>query len=229
MLDEPEGAVRDDVVVAVVGELVVRDEPQPVRRCRCASSSIGSSPRSRATRRSSSLIALAIHVTSWWAISPRSAVTSPPPPRRTIRSPFASRPKKSGPRFETTISLRRSLIAANAIRAAAAPRNRAVLSLLLRQRSCGRAGARHAVGRVAGQHEREARRARRRTRARAGRPSAPRARSRSRGRARCPRRPTGRAGRSGRRRAPAPRARFPGPSSATRQPRRRARRRSRRR
>ena len=49
-------------------------------------SSIGSSPCSRATTRSSSLIALAIHVTSWSAISPRSAVTSPPPPRRTIRS-----------------------------------------------------------------------------------------------------------------------------------------------
>src|SRR5262249_7873654 len=64
--------------------------------------------RSCATRRSSSVIALAIHVTSWCATSPRSAVTRPPPPRRATRLPASSRPKVTGPRLETTISLRRA-------------------------------------------------------------------------------------------------------------------------
>ena len=80
MLDEPERRVRDDVVVPVVGERVVRDEAEPVRR------PVPRPPRSprrasSATTRSSSLIALAIHVTSCRATRPRSAVTSPPPPR----------------------------------------------------------------------------------------------------------------------------------------------------
>ena len=44
-------------------------------------------PPSAATTRSSSVIALAIHVTSWCSTRPRSAVTSPPPPRRSMRAP----------------------------------------------------------------------------------------------------------------------------------------------
>src|SRR5204863_9878430 len=67
-------------------------------------------PVSTATARSSSVIALAIQVTSWCETRLRSAVTSPPPPRRAVRPPEASRPNVTGPRFETTISLRRSIL-----------------------------------------------------------------------------------------------------------------------
>jgi hypothetical protein len=44
-----------------------------------------------ATARSSSVIALATHVTSWRETSGRSAVTSPPCPRCSTRSPFRLR------------------------------------------------------------------------------------------------------------------------------------------
>ena len=68
VLDEPEHRIGDDVVVAVVGLRVVRDEPQPVGRAvprglldrlalRLRGDDLG--PRR--------VIALAIHVTSWWA------------------------------------------------------------------------------------------------------------------------------------------------------------------
>ena len=50
-------------------------------------SSNASPPCSSATARSSSLIALAIHVTSCCATRLRSAVTRPPPPRRVMRVP----------------------------------------------------------------------------------------------------------------------------------------------
>src|SRR5207248_1191863 len=60
-----------------------------------------------ATARSSSVIALAIQVTSCRSSRPRSAVTRPPPPRRATRLPSPSRPNDTGPRFETTISLGR--------------------------------------------------------------------------------------------------------------------------
>ena len=111
VLDEPERAVGDDVVVAVVRELVVRDEAQPVRRRRCGVSSIGSSPRSRGDD-----AVLVAHR----ARDPRHVVVGDQPAQRrdepAAAAPHgalavASRPKKSGPRFETTISLRRSLMA----------------------------------------------------------------------------------------------------------------------
>ena len=65
-------------------------------------------PPSVATTRSSSVLALAIHVTSCCSRSPRRAVTRPPPPRRSIRAPCSSRSYETGPRFETTISGRLS-------------------------------------------------------------------------------------------------------------------------
>jgi hypothetical protein len=40
---------------------------------------------------SSSVIAEAIQSASRWETRPESAVTRPPPPRRTVRSPFSSR------------------------------------------------------------------------------------------------------------------------------------------
>ena len=61
VLDEPEGRIGDDVVVEVVGDGVVRDEPQPVARAVAAVASTGPSA---ATTRSSSESALAIQVTS---------------------------------------------------------------------------------------------------------------------------------------------------------------------
>ena len=84
--------------------LVVHDEAHryadPSRAC----SSNASPPASAATPASSSLIALAIHVTSWCATRLRSAVTSPPPPRRATLFPPASDAYDTGPRLETTIS-----------------------------------------------------------------------------------------------------------------------------
>ena len=62
-------------------------------------------PRSAAIARSSSLIALAIHVTSWCAISPASAVTRPPPPRFATPSSYVT-----GARFATTRSFRRCVV-----------------------------------------------------------------------------------------------------------------------
>jgi hypothetical protein len=62
----------------------VRDQAQPEREPSRAVSSIVSS----AATRSSSEIALAIQVTSWYETSPRRAVTKPPPPRLATRSPF---------------------------------------------------------------------------------------------------------------------------------------------
>ena len=47
-------------------------------------------------------------------------MTSPPPPRRAVRPPASSRPKVTGPRFETTISFRRAAIAYAAERCYAA-------------------------------------------------------------------------------------------------------------
>ena len=112
VLEEPEHRVRDDVVVPVVGRLVVRDEAQPERRAvarllldRGAAGVdrdrpvLVASSRSRSRSRRGGETRL------------RSAVTSPPPPRRATRSPSASRPYVTGPRFETTISLRRRAIA----------------------------------------------------------------------------------------------------------------------
>ena len=106
MLEKPQRRIRDHVVEPVVDDLVVRDEVEPVGRpvARRLLDSAASSP---ATTRSSSVIALAIHVTSWCETRLRSAVTRPPPPRRAIRSPWAPRPNDTGPRLETTISLRR--------------------------------------------------------------------------------------------------------------------------
>ena len=104
VLEEPEHRVRDDVVVPVVRLSVVRDEAQPVGRAVARGLLERVAPASAA--RSSSVIALAIQVTSWCCTRLRSAVTSPPPPRRG-RAPSASRPYDTGPRFETTISLRR--------------------------------------------------------------------------------------------------------------------------
>ncbi len=107
VLKEPEHGVRDDVVVAVVRSLVVGHEAQPERRPVVGRSSTASPPASAATTRSSSLIALAIQVTSWCDSSPRSAVTSPPAPRLAVRSPLSSRPYVTGPRLETRISFLR--------------------------------------------------------------------------------------------------------------------------
>ena len=69
----------------------MRDEPQPVRRPVARRLVDRLAARLATTARSSSLIALAIHVTSWWATRLRSAVTSPPPPRRATRLPSSSR------------------------------------------------------------------------------------------------------------------------------------------
>jgi hypothetical protein len=82
----------------------VRDEPQPVRRAVARDLLDRLAARLDATARSSSVIALAIHVTSWCATRLRSAVTSPPPPRRATRLPSSSRANETGPRLETTIS-----------------------------------------------------------------------------------------------------------------------------
>src|SRR3990172_11496010 len=68
---------------------------------------MASPPASAATTRSSEVTALAIQVTSWWLTSLRRPVASPPPPRRATRRPSASRPKETGPRFETTMSFSR--------------------------------------------------------------------------------------------------------------------------
>src|SRR5262249_2340259 len=62
---------------------------------------------SRLTRMSSSVIADAIQSAPRWATRPLSAVTSPPPPRCTVRSPTSSRWNSAGPRLET-ITRRRS-------------------------------------------------------------------------------------------------------------------------
>ena len=56
----------------------MREQAQPVRRAVARRSSNASPAVSAATSRSSSLIALAIQVTSWCSSSPRSAVASPP-------------------------------------------------------------------------------------------------------------------------------------------------------
>src|SRR3954454_25136566 len=60
-------------------------------------------PVSSATATSSSVIAEAIQSASRWRTRSESAVTRPPPPRRTVRSPFSSRSNWAGPRFETMI------------------------------------------------------------------------------------------------------------------------------
>src|ERR1700761_5576091 len=52
---------------------------------------------------SSSVIAEAIQSASRWETRPESAVTRPPPPRRTVRLPSSSRSNWAGPRFETMI------------------------------------------------------------------------------------------------------------------------------
>src|SRR5437764_6962529 len=90
-------------------------------------SSNASSPCSAATARSSSDIALAIHVTSWCATRPRRAVTSPPPPRFATRSPSAVRAYATGPRLATTISLRRALTPKTVSRALRKPLHEAQL------------------------------------------------------------------------------------------------------
>ena len=64
VLQEPERRVRDDVVEAVVRSWIVGDEPQPIGRAVRASPRRTSRRCSAATTRSSSLIALATHVTS---------------------------------------------------------------------------------------------------------------------------------------------------------------------
>src|SRR5207244_8370968 len=74
----------------------------------CAPSRAVSPSVSPAANRSSSVIALAIQVTSWYCTRLRSAVTSPPPPRFAVRVPPSARPYDTGPLFETTISLRRT-------------------------------------------------------------------------------------------------------------------------
>jgi len=61
-------------------------------------------------------MALAIHVTSCCATSPRSAVTRPPPPRFVMRSPSGERAYDTGPRFATTISFRLLATAGKRIR-----------------------------------------------------------------------------------------------------------------
>src|SRR6188474_3245970 len=61
-------------------------------------------PRSSETATSSSVIAEAIQSASRCETSPESAVTRPPPPRRTVRSPFSSSSNWAGPRLETMIS-----------------------------------------------------------------------------------------------------------------------------
>ena len=61
-------------------------------------------PSSSETRTSSSVIAEAIQSASRWETRPESAVTRPPPPRRTVRLPSSSRSNWAGPRFETMIS-----------------------------------------------------------------------------------------------------------------------------
>src|SRR4051812_16467751 len=61
-------------------------------------------PDSSETAMSSSVIAEAIQSASRWRTRSESAVTRPPPPRRTVRSPFSSRSNWAGPRFETMIS-----------------------------------------------------------------------------------------------------------------------------
>ena len=93
VLQEPERRVGDDVVEPVVGGRIVVDEAETVRRA---------VPGALLDRRASRL------VTSWWETRLRSAVTRPPPPRRATRLPSSSRKNETGPRLETTISLRRS-------------------------------------------------------------------------------------------------------------------------
>src|SRR6476469_3593945 len=61
-------------------------------------------PLSLETATSSSVIAEAIQSASRCETRPESAVTNPPPPRRTVRSPLSSSSNWSGPRFETMIS-----------------------------------------------------------------------------------------------------------------------------
>src|SRR6476661_1176807 len=60
-------------------------------------------PCSWETATSSSVIAEAIQSASRWETRPERAVTRPPPPRRSVRSPRSSRSNWSGPRFETMI------------------------------------------------------------------------------------------------------------------------------
>src|SRR5919109_2345409 len=62
---------------------------------------------SAATARSSSVVALAIQVTSCSSTRLRSAVTRPPPPRLATRRPSASCSYVTGPRLETMMSFRR--------------------------------------------------------------------------------------------------------------------------
>src|SRR5262249_26272704 len=69
------------------------------------SSSIVTGPSlSPATTTSSSVIAEAIQSALRWETRPERAVTRPPPPRCTVRSPRSSRPNSAGPRFETIVS-----------------------------------------------------------------------------------------------------------------------------
>src|SRR5215204_1244061 len=60
-------------------------------------------PCSADTAMSSSVIADAIQSASRWETRPERAVTSPPPPRLTVRSPLSSRSNCAGPRLETMI------------------------------------------------------------------------------------------------------------------------------
>src|SRR3954447_15681417 len=59
---------------------------------------------SLATTTSSSVIADATQSALRCETSPERAVTSPPPPRWTVRSPHSSRPNSAGPRLETIVS-----------------------------------------------------------------------------------------------------------------------------
>src|SRR5215210_7271381 len=61
---------------------------------------------------SASVMAEAIQSASRWWTRPVSAVTSPPPPRRATSSPFSSRSKAAGPRFDTSTIWVSVLIAA---------------------------------------------------------------------------------------------------------------------
>src|ERR1044071_7759203 len=61
-------------------------------------------PSSSETATSSSVIAEAIQSASRWETRPESAVTRPPPPRRSVLFPLSSRSNWSGPRLETMIS-----------------------------------------------------------------------------------------------------------------------------